>query len=249
MSPFHESFAFFSKLPIELRLMVYNHSISLRVIEVQYNHTQNSCISKDVPPLLLVSREARAEALKRYELSFGTRTKVKSAIYLNYELDSVIFDWGSFRDNYVSNCMRYEECRRIKRIRIPDKTLDFLTNNQMRDLSAFTGLEEISISGCCGRVMNCREDPKIVVYLLEIRGYLLDERGMDYANLAGDQLIPKFVCVEGGGNCTRHAWFREWNEWTALGIGFPRGLRKASWMSVFTETYRDLAEVAVDDAI
>ncbi|QSZ36619.1 hypothetical protein DSL72_006499 [Monilinia vaccinii-corymbosi] len=195
MSPSDQSFTFFSKLPVELRLMIWNHSMSPRVIEVQYNYAQNSCVSKDVPSQLLVSREARAEVLQRYEQSFGTRTKLKSAIYFNYELDTVIFDWKSFRDNYVSNCMRYEECRRIKRIRILDKNLELLINNQMRDFYAFTGLEELSISGCCMQGMESQEDTKFVLFPLRLEGWLL-EGGMDSADLTNGRLIPKlfFLC-------------------------------------------------------
>jgi hypothetical protein len=140
--------------------------------------------------------------------------------------------------------MHYEECRRIKRIRILDKTLDFLVSNQMRDLSAFTGLEEVSISGCRGGVMKSREDPKLVVYLLRLKGWLLEE-GVDYTDLTDGQLMPKLVCLDGGRNCSRHTWFREWNEWTALAGGLPRELRKANWTSMFTETYRDMVDEVV----
>ncbi|KAB8294996.1 hypothetical protein EYC80_006945 [Monilinia laxa] len=189
MSPSDQSFAFFSQLPVELRLMVWNYSISPRIIKVRYNYARNSCISKDVPPLLLVSREARAEALQRYEQSFGTRTKLKSAIYFNYELDTVFFDWKSFRDNYVSNCMRYEECHRIKRIRVLDKNLELLVNNQMRDLYAFTGLEEVSISGYLRKGLESKEDPEHVTFRLRVRG------GLDYTNLTNGRMIPQLVCL------------------------------------------------------
>ncbi|KAI9641975.1 hypothetical protein NHQ30_009844 [Ciborinia camelliae] len=201
----------------------------------------NSCISKDTPSLLLVSREARAEVLQRYEQSFGTRMKVKSAIYFNYELDAVIFNWKSFGDNYASNCMRYEECCRIKRIHILDKTLDFLVNNQMRDLSAFTSLEEVSISECRGRVMKSGEDPKLELFQKGLKEWLLD-----HTNLTDGQLMPKLVCLESGGNCSKHVWFREWNEWAALTGGLPRGLWKESWTNMFTNIYREVADVIVD---
>ncbi|KAF7952231.1 uncharacterized protein EAE97_001728 [Botrytis byssoidea] len=97
----------FSDLPIELRLVIWSLAISPRAEVVRYNYTKKSCVSKDVPALLLVSREARAEALHKYEISLGTRTKVNSTIYFNYELDTVVFDWESFRDSYPSRHMHY----------------------------------------------------------------------------------------------------------------------------------------------
>lgn len=66
----------------------------------------------------------------------------------SYDPDTLIFDLGFFRNNYASDCMPSEECRRIKRIRTLDKTPHPLAINQeMLDLYAFTVLEKVSILG------------------------------------------------------------------------------------------------------
>ncbi|KAF7920685.1 hypothetical protein EAE99_007979 [Botrytis elliptica] len=118
MSELSKSRTPFSDLPIELRLVFWSLAISPRVVGVRYNYAKESCVSKDIPSLLLVSHEARVEALQSYEKGFGTRNKVHSKIYFNYELDTVDFDWKSLRDSYPCRHMLYHEYRcRIKRIR------------------------------------------------------------------------------------------------------------------------------------
>ncbi|TGO23099.1 hypothetical protein BPAE_0144g00190 [Botrytis paeoniae] len=220
----------FSDLPIELRLVIWNLAISPRAVVVQFNYTKKSCVSKDIPSLLLVSREARAEALQKYEISFGTRTKVNSTIYLNYELNTVIFDWESFRDSYPSLHMLYhEECCRIKRIRVSDKTLDYLVKNGMRELTVFKEVEEVSISGCCGGVVKSREEH----FLSRLSDWFMDD--MNYYSAENSRLLPRFSCLDGGRDCPRHFWFRQWNNWAG-----PRGIRKITWTSMFIEAYINL---------
>ncbi|ATZ53491.1 hypothetical protein BCIN_09g03350 [Botrytis cinerea B05.10] len=222
----------FSDLPIELRLVIWNLAISPRAVVVQYNYTKKSCISKDIPSLLLVSREARAEALQKYEISFGTRSEVNSTIYFNYELDTVVFDWESFRDSYPSRHMSYhEECCRIKRIRVSDKTLDYLVKNGMRDLTTFKEVEEISISGCYGGAVKSREE----YFLSRLSDWFMDDAGMNCYSTQNGHFLPKFSCLDGGRDCPRHFWFRQWNNWAG-----PRGIRKIDWTGMFIEAYINL---------
>lgn len=220
----------FSDLPIELRLVIWNLAIYPRAVVVQFNYKKKSCVSKDIPSLLLVSREARAEALQKYEISFGTRTKVNSTIYFNYELDTVVFDWESFRDSYPSRHMPYyEECCRIKRIRVSEKTLDYLVKNGMRDLTVFKEVEEVSISGCCGGVVKSREEH----FLSRFSDWFMDD--LDYYSSGNSRLLPRFSCLDGGRDCPRHFWFRQWNNWAG-----PRGIRKMAWTGMFIEAYINL---------
>ncbi|TGO58774.1 hypothetical protein BCON_0051g00140 [Botryotinia convoluta] len=220
----------FSDLPIELRLVIWNLAISPRAVVVQFNYTKKSCVSKDIPSLLLVSREARAEALQKYEISFGTRTKVNSTIYFNYELDTVVFDWESFRDSYPSlHMLHHEECCRIKRIRVSDKTLDYLVKNGMRDFTVFKKVEEVSISGCCGGVVKSREEH----FLSRLSDWFMDV--MNYYSAENSRLLPRFSCLDGGRDCPRHFWFRQWNNWAG-----PRGIRKMAWTGMFMEAYINL---------
>lgn len=65
-------FSLFHKLPAELRLMVWKFALTPRVVELRYCPSLTTCWTPCATPALLhVCREARIEALKSYELSFG----------------------------------------------------------------------------------------------------------------------------------------------------------------------------------
>lgn len=129
--------------------------------------------------------------------------------------------------------MRPEECRRFKRIQIPDKTLGSFLNNEMRQLDPFTGLEEISISGCCGNPgTNLKTLDK---WLRRARREMLKE-GENCAKPNLDELMPRFICLDGGDDCSKHVWFKEWNARTLMADteGF---LRKFGWTLYFRYIY------------
>ncbi|CCD44605.1 hypothetical protein BofuT4_P055060.1 [Botrytis cinerea T4] len=65
----------------------------------------------------------------------------------------------------------HEECCRIKRIRVSDKTLDYLVKNGMRDLTTFKEVEEVSISGCYGVAVISREE----YFLSRLSDWFMDD--------------------------------------------------------------------------
>lgn len=91
--------------------------------------------------------------------------------------------------------------------------------------------------------MKSRECPNVTSHLLILEEWLL-EVGAEDVNY--DRMIQRLICLEGGGNCSRYTWFREWNEWTALAGGLSGGLRKATWTRMFTEAWRTLVGEMVD---
>ncbi|CZR69710.1 uncharacterized protein PAC_19610 [Phialocephala subalpina] len=82
-------FTQFSLLPSELRCKILAASCSPRILSLTYNSTTSTFqTSTPTPALLSVSREARAEALRIYTLSFGT-SSCPPNIHFNPYLDTL----------------------------------------------------------------------------------------------------------------------------------------------------------------
>jgi len=155
----------------------------------------------------------------------------------------------------VGNCMRWEECRMVRKVRVRDgkgegeREVDWLVADGMRDLGGFEGLEVLEVVGCEGRnkanargMKRKQDEGRLAVYMMRLKSWLLHDEGARRAAFEkrniGHGPMPKLVCVDGKGGCERHAWFREWNEWTDRAKGKPR----PSWMSMFTETWKDVMD-------
>lgn len=83
------SFSFFPQLATELRLKVWTYAIQPRTISICYLPTTDICSSASpVPALLHTSREARYEALRYYNLCFGTH-KSPPQIYFAPRFDTI----------------------------------------------------------------------------------------------------------------------------------------------------------------
>lgn len=93
-SPKDATFVFFSNLPAELRLQIWQYAVCFeRVVEIQ-------CMSGTIgfrhgatprpPAVLHACRESRHEALKAYKVCFGTKKDPKS-IYINPARDILFF--------------------------------------------------------------------------------------------------------------------------------------------------------------
>ncbi|KAB8297680.1 hypothetical protein EYC80_001488 [Monilinia laxa] len=80
-------FHLFPKLLPELRILVWRYACSTRTVEVRYDPTIDRCRSISSPPAILqANHESRIEALRIYELSFGTKTS-EPRIYFNPYID------------------------------------------------------------------------------------------------------------------------------------------------------------------
>lgn len=97
------SFTVFPDLPFEIRLKIWSfvtpaprdvtikYTTAFRKIEEQISPASTGWISSTpVPVILQICRESRAEALKSYQLSFGTVYN-EPRIYFNFAIDSLSF--------------------------------------------------------------------------------------------------------------------------------------------------------------
>ncbi len=99
-------FPLFSRLPAELRLMIWNEALpGPRLLQARFQFENRefpfgsdlvSCATRTPPPALLgVCRESRAEALKRYSLCFAARDG-PATTYVDLKADTLLI---AFHDN------------------------------------------------------------------------------------------------------------------------------------------------------
>ncbi|KAL3419739.1 hypothetical protein PVAG01_08237 [Phlyctema vagabunda] len=82
-NPTLTNFSLFASLAPELRLKVWQFACASRIVTVRYDSKHDRCISNATPPALLsATHESRAEALRYYQLSFGTHSNA-AHIYFN----------------------------------------------------------------------------------------------------------------------------------------------------------------------
>lgn len=93
------SFSPFTRLPIELRFMIYSLTLEPRVIRLDISWNSYHTRAQDIdvldytpPPLLSVSRETRAFALTKYK-SYPVPSDPESEYYSNVDLDLYHFSW------------------------------------------------------------------------------------------------------------------------------------------------------------
>jgi hypothetical protein len=82
----HQTFTLFPNLAPELRLKIWSHACFAQTITLLYSQTTDTFTSTSIPPAALsVNRESRAEALRTYKLSFGTKSHEASIYFNPYE--------------------------------------------------------------------------------------------------------------------------------------------------------------------
>lgn len=87
-------FRYFPQLPTELRLKIWSHAITPRVLEIKYHPVKCAYTSRTSQPALLhANHESREVALSIYTPCFPHS-------YINYALDTIYF-----RNNYGANPM------------------------------------------------------------------------------------------------------------------------------------------------
>ena len=89
-------FTFFPKLPSELRVMVWRHSMpGARIVELFWNEDTGICTSTCPPPITLsISREARSVALAYYKLCFQMGD-AQPRIYFDMDIDELYLGIGN----------------------------------------------------------------------------------------------------------------------------------------------------------
>ena len=104
-SPKLNNFTFFPELPFELRLKIWRQAFpGPRVVKVNSYGMVNLdgycfhafCSASQLPIVLSVCQESRAEALRYYHPSFGMRyPSIPSIIYFNCDIDTLYFEFDS----------------------------------------------------------------------------------------------------------------------------------------------------------
>lgn len=93
-----DTFTMFLKLPVELRVKIWNISIAPRVLYEHRNYLNSQFILKgypQIPSILHVNRESREAGLRLYEATYiygGDKVSEKLKnykIYVNFSLDTI----------------------------------------------------------------------------------------------------------------------------------------------------------------
>ncbi|KAH7336171.1 hypothetical protein BKA65DRAFT_552835 [Rhexocercosporidium sp. MPI-PUGE-AT-0058] len=197
------SFTFppFQRLPIELRLKIWTLAVEPRIVHIEWSRPRRQCLSPDVPALLHVSREARAEGLKIYNPAFNTSDSL-TPVYINFELDTIFFRWKTFGRRPAKHVLAMiEDCRRIRFLLI-DACVRLNTG---MELIKFDSLKELQISGCMEEVPDAVGDAVLFQCAFKPWVKSILPRKKAYT-------VPRLRCLDQGVTCRDHWWFGAWNE-------------------------------------
>ncbi|KUJ24037.1 uncharacterized protein LY89DRAFT_9775 [Mollisia scopiformis] len=217
----------FTKLPIELRLYIWNLSI------LQFVHSSmiNTIVpltwdprrrafhtDRKPPPLLHTCQESRTEALKTYQLRFASSPEL-ARVYFSYEHDILMLVWsslGSARGS-LERKMAVEECGNVRTMMISESCLLDHADDQMREFSRFTGLQSLCVL-CDPENVECGDE-----YGAEEMAFISVETDIWERGEEGTEEWPELVCLradlEDAPACSRHWWFDGWNQRAAIKQG------------------------------
>lgn len=110
------SISFFSKLPIELRTIIWRMTLEPRIVELEYCASGFFELYSD-PPALLVCQDSRNAVIDQYPLCFGTTTQPARTRF-NFALDTLYIDYYNieeritllfaiFKDHEISGLQRF----------------------------------------------------------------------------------------------------------------------------------------------
>jgi len=129
------TFTLFPKLPVELRRIIWRHSLpGTRVVAVfcdAYDQAPSFRSTTPVPTILHVSSEARMVALRYYELRFAVSTTpaLPARTYFDSEIDSLYLGVGNFHpsgNDAIASFIRLLQPRDLNSIKnlIMDATIE-----------------------------------------------------------------------------------------------------------------------------
>jgi hypothetical protein len=131
-------------------------------VKVQWNERHRLLTSPyRQPAILQVNQESRYEGLKIYQ-KCPANSLERAQIYLNYDIDTIFFDWKSFDSaELIGFNIAKEEIAKIQRVLVySGDTSGFLLH---ANLEEFTSLRYI----CCvqrkERCVNSSKDPCVLI--------------------------------------------------------------------------------------
>lgn len=217
----------FLKLPLELRLAIWNLSIEPRYVNIKWSGKHRRCLSTNtknsVPSLLHTCRESRYEGLKTYTLCFG-RTPEFASIYFSYELDAAYFLWESFgaAPGRLGRKIGEADFARVRRLLIHEYSLTAHVEDSMRELARFTGVKAMAVvceAEYTGEQYGCNA-------VIDIAG-MIDEKAEEEGGTVYEW--PQITCLRPHDDdpgdvppdhpdiCSRHWWFDGWNQRAYVG--------------------------------
>ncbi|KAK0112926.1 hypothetical protein ONS95_014646 [Cadophora gregata] len=229
-APVSIEFSPFHRLPVELRVRIWSFAVEQRVVHVEWSRPRRQCLSPDIPAILQVSRESRAEGLKIYHAVLNTSNS-STPVYINFDLDTVSFRWKTFGRRPAKHAVSLgEDCRRIKFLMI-DACVRL---NDGMELIKFESLEELQIEGCTDEVPDAIGN--VALFQCAFKPWVK-------SILPGTKArkLPRLRCLDQGTRCRDHWWFGAWNESCTRAV-FNRSKERGSncWQLMYT-VINDLA--------
>ncbi|KAH7418066.1 hypothetical protein BKA64DRAFT_187514 [Cadophora sp. MPI-SDFR-AT-0126] len=195
------TFAPFQRLPVELRLKIWSLTVEKRIVRIEWSRPRRQCLSPDIPAILQVSREARAEGKKLYQAAFNTSNSA-TPVYINFDLDTIYFRWKTFGRRPAKHALALrEDCRRIK-VMMLDSGVRLNTG---MELIKFESLKELQISGCTEEVPDGIGNVSLFQCAFKpwVKSILPGKKACK---------VPRLNCLNQGAMCRDHWWFGAWNE-------------------------------------
>jgi hypothetical protein len=217
------SFHLFPRLPPELRLKIWNYTITTSsFVPVRWSQSQRVFLSTRKPPTILhICQESRIFGLKTYTLSFASSPEF-ARIYFSFEDDVVFFDWGTLGaiPGRLGRKLGDEECMKIRYMLIKEATLLEHCDENLRELEKFIGLKRLVVVCDVERpeTGDCYGLEEMSAIAVDLDGDLEGDMDGEENYHTRDQWWPQLECLrdeiieEGEAQCSRHWWFEGWNK-------------------------------------
>lgn len=232
------SFTLFPKLPLELRLQIFQISIhqhtrdANKFVPVVWHPRRNGFWSTRRPAALLhACKESRTEALKVYQLRFAVSSEQAGAgVYFSYSNDILSLNWQSLGLPFgrLANKISDEECKNIQHLAMAESDILLHADNDMIELSRFTGLISIGVF-CDGREFGGEYGFEAMMDLAAD----VDEGVLDPTS-SRTELWPELACLRPDDElppCSKHWWFDGWNQRTCV-------KQRYKWPGPMAESFR-----------
>jgi hypothetical protein len=225
------TFHSFPLLPPEIRQQIWSYALSISFVLIKWNPTLRRFTSTNrPPPLLSTNHESRSFGLKHYTLSFGSSPEF-ARVYFNFKQDILYVDWESLgpAPGRLGRKFGGDELGRVGSLLIHEATILEHAEEDMRELSKFTGLENIAV--ICDKTF--RQSGQM---------FGAEEMG-EYGEAleGGMETWPRLLCFrdrdEDEAPCSRHWWFEGWNRRALAGmkVKWPGALSDCLQMTLFGE--------------
>ncbi|PVH88591.1 hypothetical protein DL98DRAFT_446996 [Cadophora sp. DSE1049] len=215
------AFTLFPKLPIELRVKIFDDYLSTatRLVHIYWHARQRVFKSSQaIPPLLHVCQESRYQALKKYQLSFAPSPEF-ARVYFSFEKDVLMVCWrtlGAYPGR-IGKKMGEGEAAKVKHLIMNEEALLFHAEDDGRELERFTGLNTLGVACDPANVESGDQYGRLAMERLAygLNGGFDDLHDDDDED-GQEERWPEVVCLRsdahGQQRCSRHWWFDGWNQ-------------------------------------